>query len=176
LSLRELIVELIAWAPLIVLLLSSLGLIILKRISGLPPWVQRLTVPPFYLVSLSIAILIVGIEVLAFPIYVLVAFSLHHDWQAGIFLGVVFFVIRVCGEFPFELLRYPGRFFTDMATLVAFCAAQFVSGRLLWRTLWRDDGREYPSSKTLQHLGALLLFAWVFLKVALVGFHQSGIE
>src|SRR6266566_5867613 len=35
---RELILELTYWTPLVALLLLSLGLIALKRISGLPPW------------------------------------------------------------------------------------------------------------------------------------------
>jgi hypothetical protein len=69
LSLRRLILELIAGAPLIALLLSSLGLIMLKRISGLPPWVRRLTIPPFYFVSLSIATLIIGMEVLVVDVF-----------------------------------------------------------------------------------------------------------
>jgi hypothetical protein len=41
----------------------------LKRISGLPPWVRRLTIPPFYFVSLSIATLIIGMEVLVVDVF-----------------------------------------------------------------------------------------------------------
>ena len=78
-SLGELILELIAWAPLIALLLSSLALVVLKRISGLPPWVRRLTIPPFYFVSLSIAMLTIGMEVLAgYVVALLGIFDVYH--------------------------------------------------------------------------------------------------
>jgi hypothetical protein len=53
------------WAPLIVLLASSFGLVALKRFSRRPPWTERLVRPPFYFVSLPIATLLAGIEMLA---------------------------------------------------------------------------------------------------------------
>ena len=59
---RELLPELTYWTPLIALVLSSLGLIALKPISGLPPRAQRLATPPFYFVSLPIETLIAGME------------------------------------------------------------------------------------------------------------------
>jgi hypothetical protein len=57
----------------VALLLVSLGLVVLKRRSNLPAWMARLTTPPFYLVSLPIATLIVGAEMLV--LYSLVVMS-----------------------------------------------------------------------------------------------------
>jgi hypothetical protein len=91
LSIRELILGLMVWAPLIALVLSSLGLIVLKRISGLPPWVRRLTIPPFYFVSLSIVTLTIGMEVLVVDVFAwLSLFDVYHDWQWTIFMGALF--------------------------------------------------------------------------------------
>src|SRR5215510_14257747 len=178
-SLTRLIVELIAWAPLIALLLSSLGLIVLKRISGLPPWMRRLTVPPFYFVSLSVALLTIGMEVLVLYVFSLLSILyMYHDlfdrydaWLTFICMGgnALLFVTAMDAMVDWspslgESLTHPIAF----VVFIAFWAAQFVSGRLLWRSLCRDDERESPSNKTMQHLKALLLlfiFAWVFLNV-----------
>ena len=184
-SLRELIVELIAWAPLIALLLSSLGLIILKRISGLPPWAQRLAVPPFYFVSLPIATLTIGMKVLV--LYGYAVWQLSHiffDRLSTLFcllLSLCFgfwLPFSFCCLAPFPITLFLAGFTTagvlglimnatpdERLVVVAFCAAQLVSGHLLWRTLWRDDAREYLSNKSMQHVRALLLlfaFAWTF--------------
>src|SRR5690242_17322284 len=51
--------------PPFVLLVASLGLIGLKRISRLPRWAARLAAPPFYLVALPIATVITGLQVFA---------------------------------------------------------------------------------------------------------------
>ncbi len=67
---RELILELTYRTPLITLLLSSLGLIALKRISALPLWAERLAGPSFYFVSLPIATLIVGMEMFLWMVHV----------------------------------------------------------------------------------------------------------
>ena len=75
---RALIIDwlmwLLWWAPLAALIVTSLGLVALKRISNLSPWLARLTAPPFYLVSLPIATLIVGAEMLG--LYSLVVLDL----------------------------------------------------------------------------------------------------
>jgi hypothetical protein len=177
--LRGLILELIAWAPLIALLLSSLGLIVLKRISGLPPWMRRLTVPPFYFVSLSIAMLTIGMEVLVLYVIILLGifymyhdlFDRYHSWLTFIYMGgETLLLVPAIGAM---LAWSPalGESLTDtiaFVVFIAFWAAQFVSGRLLWRTRWRDDERESPSNKTMQHLRALFIlfiFAWAFLSV-----------
>lgn len=157
------------WLPLIALVLSSLGLIVLKRVSGLPPWVQRLTDPPFYFVSVPIATLIVGIEILAIGVLAYVGWCLvYHNWLLGIGLIFLWTVCLVTGFSPPVLTDQVVGLLPDTVVLVAFCAAQFLGGRLLWRTLWRDSEREYPSNKTMQHLKILFLlfvFARVFLNI-----------
>src|SRR5581483_10777789 len=50
--------------PVAALLLVSFSLVVLKRRSNLRPWLSRLAAPPFYLVSLPIATLVVGAEML----------------------------------------------------------------------------------------------------------------
>src|SRR5689334_15673565 len=62
------------WAPLAALIVTSLGLVALKRMSNLPPWLARLIAPPFYLVSLPIATLTAGAGMLG--LYLLVALDL----------------------------------------------------------------------------------------------------
>lgn len=61
---RQLILELIYWIPLGALLMSSLGLIALRRLSRLPIWLERVAALPFYFVSLPMATLLVGAEML----------------------------------------------------------------------------------------------------------------
>jgi len=59
---RRLIFEMIYWMPLVMLFISSLGLIALKQVSGLPTWLERAATPPFYSVSLPVAALVVAAE------------------------------------------------------------------------------------------------------------------
>jgi hypothetical protein len=162
----QLLLELTYWLPLMALLLSSLGLIALKRMSGrLPPWVERLLAPPFYFVALSIASLVAGIEVLGW--YALVSYAngwLFQSYSYGWLTGIGILWLGAWVEFPVhpvEVLLYG-------ASFVAFCAAQFVSGRLLWLTLWQGGKREFSSNKPKQHLRALFLlvvFAWTFVGI-----------
>jgi len=72
---RRLIFEMIYWLPLVVLLVSSLGLVALWRVSGLPPWLQRLAALPFYVISLPIATLLAGVEMLAWTVVTIQAFG-----------------------------------------------------------------------------------------------------
>jgi len=165
---QELILELTYWTPLIMLLLSSLGLIALKRTSALPPWAKRLAAPSFYFVSLPIATLIVWIEMLAWIVAwvyalkeVYAGFPMPFRW-----LDVIFLI----WDAPWnDLLQlYPVGILVAVISFVVFCVAPFVSGRMLWRTLRREDERKYPSNRARQHLGTLLLlfvFAWAFLSV-----------
>lgn len=62
--LNTLLFRLSFFVPLVALLLGSLALVVLKWRSGSSRWLARLAVPPFYLVSLPIATLIVGAEML----------------------------------------------------------------------------------------------------------------
>jgi len=171
LSLGGLIFELMYWAPLIALLLSSLGLVVLKRISGGPPWVQRLTVRPFYFVSLPIAMLTIGMQGLV--VYASFVFVMSYFFYS--FVDVAFSgwlarvpIILYLAATATLVIRGTASAATSTQWLIfaAFCAAQLVSGRLLWRTLWRGDEREYPLNKAMEHLKALLLlfaFACEFL-------------
>jgi hypothetical protein len=78
------LIQLLRWAPLAALIAASLGLIALKRIADLPPWIARLTAPPFYLVSLPIATLVAGAEMLGLYSLMVAHFS------SGISDGFVF--------------------------------------------------------------------------------------
>jgi hypothetical protein len=86
---REIVIAqlmlLLCVAPLAALLLVSLGLAVLKRRSSLSPWMARLAAPPFYLVSLPIATLIAGAEMLELYSLIVAHFS-----SSGIFDGIVF--------------------------------------------------------------------------------------
>jgi hypothetical protein len=152
----QLLLELTYWLPLVALLLSSLGLIALKRMSGrLPPWAERLLASSFYVVASSIATLVIGIEVLGW--YALISYSngwLSHPYSYGWLAGIEIILLVAWIEFP----SHPVEVFIYGISFVALCAAQFVSARLLWRTLWRRGERQFPPDGPRQHLRALFLF------------------
>ncbi len=105
--------------PLVVLLLVSLSLVVLKRRSNLRPWLSRLAAPPFYLVSLPIATLTVGAEMLGgyflllllilymglfphilrvFPFFILPWYAFPFVFGSGLYLPVVVrFTHRILG-------------------------------------------------------------------------------
>jgi hypothetical protein len=162
------LLELTYWTPLVVLLLSSLGLIALKRISRLPPWAERLAAPPFYFVSLPVATLIAWIEMLAW-IVLWVCTEVHagrqDNWLEAIWVLLVvvcfYIFLEACNMHLFGAA-------VDAISFMVFCAAPFVSGRMLWRTLRHDEERKHPSNRAKQLLRILLLlfvFAWAFLNV-----------
>ena len=160
----QFLLELTYWLPLMALLLSLVGLIALKRMSERPSvWGERLLAPPVYVVALSIATLVAGMEVLGW--YALIShangwLSQHYGWLAGIGILGLLALVKF-PEHPVEVLLYG-------ASFVAFWAAQFVSGRLLWQTLWQGGGHEAPSNRPKQHLRALfllLVFAWTFVNI-----------
>ena len=148
--------------PLLALLLVSLGLVVLKRRSGLPAWLARLAAAPFYLVSLPIATLIVGAEMLGWY-FILLLLSL----SLGPFLEVL-------SAFPFVIppwFAFPSLFDSGVyllgvfGTLIGFWTATFISGYLLWRTVWRENHHPDSSRVASRFLRALLLlicFAWAF--------------
>ncbi len=160
--------------PLAVLLLLSLSLVVLKRRSALRPWLSRLAAPPFYLVSLPIATLIVGAEMLGG--YFLLLLLIFYMGLFPDILRVFPFFILPWYAFPFVFgswLYLP----VVYGSLIAFWAATFISGFLLWRTVWREN-RHQPSSRVAGRLlRALLLFicfAWTFFYL-MVYVHQLGL-
>jgi hypothetical protein len=175
------LIELLRWAPLAALITASLGLVALKRIENLPPWIARLTAPPFYLVSLPIATLVAGAEMLGLYSLIVAHFS-----SSGIFDGIVFqfFVTNIMlvsyfAEF-FDYRLWPGVESTAyIGSFVGFWAATFVSAYLLWRTVWGEDHQ--PSSRIARPLqrGLFLLiaFAWAdiyFANYILILFFSFG--
>ena len=165
-------VWLLLLTPLLVLLLVSIGLAVLKRRSGLPVWLARLAAPPLYLVSLPIATLTAGAQMPG-----LYAAIVSHYLSSGFLLRSVFgdFTLNVLlvgflGQFLsygrlFQVLEGPAIF----AFLLGFWAATFVSGYLLWRTVWQERDRQRPLRIVRQRfrgLALLIAFAWVVVYLA----------
>jgi hypothetical protein len=153
--------ELMLWSALVTLVLASFGLAALKRVSRLPPWMARLVAPPFYLVSLPIATLILGAIMVGLNSLTLLGLYLlpYEPWS----YIVPFFS-------PLGALPYDSRFFlfAQVGIFVAFWASIFISGYLLWWTVWREHHRQSLSHDPGQRLRALLLlvcFAWAFVYV-----------
>ena len=162
------LVRLLWVAPLGVLLVVSLGLVMLKRRSGLSPWLTRLTAPPFYLISLPIATLIAGAEMLG--LYSLIALmDLLSPGTSWSFIFGSFLNVLLAGLTVSVFFSGPSHdFFAPviLAFLVAFWAAMLISGYLLWRTVWCEDHRQPASRVAMQRLRGLLLliaFAWVVI-------------
>jgi hypothetical protein len=152
------------FVPLVALLLVSLGVVLLKRGSGRSPWITRVTTPPFYLVSLPIATLIVGAEMLGWYSLFVTPRLLSPDGFSWDFRFLPFFLNPI----PAFFAAYFSMFFWFPALIVffvSFWAAVFVSGGLLWRKLWREDHHRRSSraaSVRLRGLLLLILFAWSF--------------
>jgi hypothetical protein len=146
----DLMLEVTYWTPLIVLVLLSLGLLALKRVSGLPQWLKRLATPPFYFVSMPIATVLIGVEILAWII------AIHYvAFKAGLLLILL--------AIPAALLWGDVEAYIGTLYFILFWAGVFVSGHALRRILW--FGREWRS-KSQQRVDALLLllaFVWVFV-------------
>jgi hypothetical protein len=157
---RELIVRLIDLLvfciPLLVLLVSSLAFVALKRISRLPRWAARLTAPPFYLVSLPIATVTAGLQLFTWisaVLYLLVRpdSSWPWTWQVLSFIFILWDFFQVL----------------PVVTLLAGTsfAWMFVSAYLLWRTLRNEDGQGSSPKNAQQRRRALLLlfgFTWAW--------------
>ena len=152
------------WAPLAALVVTSLGLVALKRRSKSPPWLARLTAPPFYLVSLPIATLVAGAEMLGLYCFVVLDLLLHSRvfW---FMLYVQFSDAALVGlliPLPKYLVFFPNireLFFALMFILpIGFWAATGVSGYLLWRTVWHEDHHQPSPRMARQRLRGLLLF------------------
>jgi hypothetical protein len=150
----EQILELYYWAPLVALLLSSLGILALKRASRLPLWLRRILAPPFYFVSLPIATLVVGAEMLT-----MTAAKIYQFGALAYLLGIP---ILILFGFPYG----PAESFVLANLWGAPFAVSFVSGYTMWRMVGRGSGPERPPGQVRQQLRALihvLVFAWAFL-------------
>jgi hypothetical protein len=172
---REIIIArlmlLLCVAPLAALLLVQIRLAVLKRRS-ISPWMARLAAPPFYLVSLPIATLVAGAEMLG-----LYSLIVSHYLSAGISLRSVFgdFTLNVLlvgflGQFLsygrlFQALEGPAIF----AFLLGFWTATFVSIYLLRQTIWQERDRQPPlriARQRLRGLALLIAFAWAVIYLA----------
>jgi hypothetical protein len=172
--------SLLWWAPLAALIMTSLGLVALKRRSNLPPWLARLTAPPFYLVSLPIATLVAGAEMLGLYCFVVLDLLLHSrvfwfmlyaQFSRAAMFGLVIPLPLFIVFFP----NIPVLAFALMFILpIGFWAAIGVSGYLLWRTVWHEDHHQPSPSMARQHLrGLLLLLLFEWAHVLLVTFMFS---
>jgi hypothetical protein len=155
----KLILELAYWTPLTGLLLSSLGLIGLKRVSGLSPWAQRLVAPPVFFVAVPIATLVAGLELVAWS----ALFTWLDPFAEGLGIAALAIVaLRLVDEVSAGVHDNPA--LAAIAPLV-FCVAMFATGYSLGRTLWWKQRLDRPFSRA-RHVGKalilLLAFAWVF--------------
>ena len=150
---QELILELTYWTPLIMLLLSSLGLIALKRISGLPAWAQRLAAPPFYFVSLPIATLIVGMEMFVWMVH----FAKEID-QLSASYGLLDHFLFILGVLRFSLLVPIETLIVGILSAVLL-TAQVTSVYALWGTLLRENRGKGPSNRASYRLKAVVRFS-----------------
>ena len=160
------------WVPLAALLLVSIGLAVLKRKSGLSLWLTRLTAPPFYLVSLPIATLIVGAGMLGWYSLFVIGGLLSPEGFSWDFRFIPFFLNPIPAAFVASLPR--AFFFVDPSLLLAlatigfflsFWVATFVGGYMLWQTVWRKDYHRASSriARVPRGLLLLILFAWAFV-------------
>jgi hypothetical protein len=169
------LMRLLWWAPLAALIVTSLGLVALKRISNLPPWLARLTAPPFYLVSLPVATLIAGAGMLGLYCFVVLHLLLYSRafWYILYFRFATAASVGLVIPLPEYLVHYPDlpelTFALTFVLPIGFWAATGVSGYLLWRTLWREDHHQPSSRMTrlrLRGLLLLILFEWAHVLLA----------
>jgi hypothetical protein len=168
------------WAPLAALIVTSLGLVAMKRISNLPPRLARLTAPPFYLVSLPIATLVAGAEMLGLYCFVVLDLLLHYR-TFWFMLHVRFSDAALFGlviPLPQYFVFFPNIPVLALALMfilpIGFWATTGVSGYLLWRTVWHEDHHQPSPSMARQRLrGLLLLVLFESAHVLLVTFLLS---
>jgi|SRR5689334_11981363 hypothetical protein len=152
---RKLILESLYWIPLVTLLVSSLGLVALKRVSGLPLWLERVSAPPFYFVSFPIAALFAGAEMLIWT----VANVYYFGWAFVFSLPIV-----VWDSFSLD----PAGTLGYANFCVAPFAVFFLSGYMLWRSIGRKREHSHSSGVAMRPLRALIplfVFVWAFLSL-----------
>src|ERR1700744_111987 len=156
----EPIFELTYKAPLVALLLTSLGLIalklVLKRVSGLPLWMQRVMAPPFYFISLPVATLLVGTVLLATSARGICRLILAPEALNFLIAASLWVLPRYD---PVAWLRLLNFFIAPFVVLP-------ISGYMLWRTLSDVNGHRLPSRHRLRALLLVLAFAWAVLSIS----------
>ena len=111
----------------------------------------RLTAPPFYLVALPISTLLIGLEVVGWIVLHIVAAYLYLQRFGSAYITIFGPVVLFFEIISFVLLE-----------VLTFCAAMFVSGYLLLRTVRACGERLGYSAKASQYLqGLILLLAFV---------------
>jgi hypothetical protein len=158
---RQLVLELAYWTPLVTLLLLSLGLIALERITGLSPWAKRLIWPPFYFISLPVATLVVGMEMLTWIVRFFLSGPPDVD-SLTLFLGNLYVFLLMLAAFPLLAILGYGLF-----------AALVFSGLTLGRVFLDEEDWKCPALETKRRLTAIVLlaafvWAWVTIRYLIV--------
>jgi hypothetical protein len=153
---RQLVLELAYWTPLVALLLLSLGLIALERITGLSPWAKRLVAPSFYFVSLPAATLVVGMEMLIWLIQFFLRGPPDVD-SLTLFLGNLYVFLLMLAAFPLLAIFGYGLF-----------SALVFSGLMLGRVFFDEEDWKCSALATKRRLTAIVLlaaFVWAWATI-----------
>jgi hypothetical protein len=149
--LSRLMLLLMCLTPLASLVVSSLALAALKRVSRRPSWTERLARPPFYFVALPVAALIVGMQTLVYAVNYFVAGSeVADDWVN--FFGYGMFLLGSA-----QLFLFSSYSFAPFGYL--FLAALTFSGFMLARVLSDDRDWAEPAEQTRRRLEAIALLS-----------------
>lgn len=169
---RELILKLAYWTPLIALLVSSLGLIALKRLSGRAPWARRLAAPAFYFISLPIATLLVTIELLAWMVDYF-GTMMFLDWKISRVVGSV----DLLSGFWLADREAPFETFVLGVFVIVLLVAIAASCQVLKWALSHQDWSANPPGKAKNRVKAALLlfvFLWAWTAVRSVVVDSDG--
>jgi len=156
----KVVIELACWTPPIVLILLWLGLIAARSISRPLPWAGRLVAPPFHFVSLPIATLIAGMEMLIWVFHDLSEFAgmiFDDRWRDAI--SFVLYLLM------FALISFPFASFVLVMLGYTLFAALAFSGAMLGIVLLHGDDWTGPASKKSRRLvamGLLAAFLWTW--------------
>jgi hypothetical protein len=163
---RRLTFELAYWTPLVTLLLLSLGLVALKRIKRLSPWLKHLVAPPFYFISLPLATLVVGMEMLFWVIVFFLSGPSDMDMRLR-FVGNCFLLSFILAASPWPAI-------IEVAILgYGLWAALIYSGLVLGRVFLDEEDWKFPAKETERRLMAIILltafvWAWVSIRYVIV--------
>jgi hypothetical protein len=155
--------ELAYWTPWAALILISLAIITLKRLTSPPRWVPRVRSSPFYLISFPVVTLVMGIEISLFAIHALYAWFARVEislWPRSL----VVLLFGVPQIWPNE----------TVSVLVSGCAvivALVTSISAIRHGLSHKENAGLAVSKFRQLLKGFVLviaFAWVWLSLRYV--------
>jgi hypothetical protein len=168
---RELILKLAYWTPLIALLVSSLGLIALKRLSGRAPWARRLAAPPFYFISLPIATLLATTELL---VWMVDSFENMFHWRKESWL------LRLVGDLSdvwLAVRQAPFEMFGLGIFVIVLLVAMAASCQVLKWALSHQDWSTNPPAKVRNRVKTafpLFVFVWTWTSVSYVVVDLDG--